>query len=316
MTVTLMTKITTLGLVCPNCRSALESEDENHVHCAQCGDPYACRGQVIDLLPKKAAHVEDEHALFELMTSPATSDPGQQWARSKQSFETTVKSIIGSGSGLTIAHVGCGVDAFANSFEDAKAYVSLDVTLAMLERTAFDHSENKTLVRADVSRLPFGDDALDVVLCIDLIHHFASRGIAVPIAELFRCLRPGGLLFLEEINRYALYRLPIAWAPPPVLRQLRRVKHRFSQHGNMPAPYEAPLSLHQIHQVVGDLARGSSFSVALRDIFPCLEYPEANSRGRQAFANLAAHLPFVATHLGYHWFVLLTKQAEAGQAQP
>lgn len=48
---------------------------------------------------------------------------------------------------------------------------------------------------ADVTRLPFANDALDVILCLEVLEYVDDPRLA--ISEMFRVLKPGGLLALS-----------------------------------------------------------------------------------------------------------------------
>lgn len=49
---------------------------------------------------------------------------------------------------------------------------------------------------ADARALPFGDDTFDAIACVSVIEHVAGDGDAVAMAEMWRVLRPGGVLHL------------------------------------------------------------------------------------------------------------------------
>jgi SAM-dependent methyltransferase len=49
---------------------------------------------------------------------------------------------------------------------------------------------------ADARALPFPDGAFDAVACVSVIEHVAGDGDAVAMAEMWRVLRPGGVLHL------------------------------------------------------------------------------------------------------------------------
>ena len=49
---------------------------------------------------------------------------------------------------------------------------------------------------ADARALPFEDDAFDAIACVSVIEHVAGDGDAVAMAEMWRVLRPGGVLHL------------------------------------------------------------------------------------------------------------------------
>ncbi|MGE0028153.1 MAG: class I SAM-dependent methyltransferase [Thermoleophilia bacterium] len=49
---------------------------------------------------------------------------------------------------------------------------------------------------ADARALPFEDDTFDAIACVSVIEHVAGDGDAVAMAEMWRVLRPGGVLHL------------------------------------------------------------------------------------------------------------------------
>lgn len=79
--------------------------------------------------------------------------------------------------------------------------VALDATEAMLGegKAAADRDAVRNIVflRGDATALPFPDASFDVVVARYAIHHFeAPEG---PLAEMIRCLRPGGRLAIADI---------------------------------------------------------------------------------------------------------------------
>src|SRR5262249_59982154 len=59
------------------------------------------------------------------------------------------------------------------------------------------------LVQGDSERLPFPDDAFDVVTCTHSFHHYPRQDQVV--AEMYRVLRPGGRLLLIDGDRDRLW---------------------------------------------------------------------------------------------------------------
>ena len=68
-------------------------------------------------------------------------------------------------------------------------------------------------VNGDALRLPFPDDSIDRVVCSEVLEHIHDyRGA---IRELVRVLKPGGLLFIHEINtRNVLFRFYMGYVFP------------------------------------------------------------------------------------------------------
>lgn len=74
--------------------------------------------------------------------------------------------------------------------------VVVDLSMGMLrqarEKTGLD------LACAPVERLPFSDASFERILMVDALHHVANH--AVTIDELWRVLKPGGRIVIEEFD--------------------------------------------------------------------------------------------------------------------
>ncbi len=128
------------------------------------------------------------------------ADPAH-FAWQTESYSGTLESRLLDGvdarPGQRLLEIGCGeggnlfnlrrlpATRFGVDFSSAKA------------RFARDASQALTAV-ADAARLPFGDEAFDIVLVRDVLHHVPDPGSVV--AEAGRVLAPGGRLVLIEPN--------------------------------------------------------------------------------------------------------------------
>jgi SAM-dependent methyltransferase len=96
------------------------------------------------------------------------------------------------------AGTGHAARALAGSVRCA---IALDTTEAMLAagKAAADRDgiRNVVFVHGDATALPFPDASFDVVVARYAVHHFAAP--EQPVAEMARCLRPGGQLALADI---------------------------------------------------------------------------------------------------------------------
>ena len=92
---------------------------------------------------------------------------------------------------------GCGVGFFAREFQKRYGWpvVPLDLSHQGLAYARAFGLER--LVQGDVSRLPFPDASFDMVLSLDVIVHFPRGEEQVPMLEMARVLRPGGLLVIR-----------------------------------------------------------------------------------------------------------------------
>ena len=100
------------------------------------------------------------------------------------------------------------------------------------------------------SELPFPDGRFDFIISNHVIKHFADREQRTHLAEIGRCLRDNGKLYIAVPNRWGLYRCPsstpfprlAAEAPRPSLsaidpksRQLRMVPVVAPRHPSPPS---------------------------------------------------------------------------------
>ncbi len=51
---------------------------------------------------------------------------------------------------------------------------------------------------ASADRLPFGDAKFDLVTCFDVIYQLNDERASAAVSEMYRTLRPGGLMFIRE----------------------------------------------------------------------------------------------------------------------
>jgi ubiquinone/menaquinone biosynthesis C-methylase UbiE len=108
-----------------------------------------------------------------------------------------------------ILDVGCGTGVFATrvleSLPDSHVW-GLDLSDGMLQQglpRCRASGGRLHLVQGDSERLPFPDDAFDVVTCTHSFHHYPRQDQVV--AEMHRVLRPGGRLLLIDGDRDGLW---------------------------------------------------------------------------------------------------------------
>lgn len=106
--------------------------------------------------------------------------------------------------GLVI-DVGCGQGQVSGRLAQRLPgcqVIGFDLSAPMLERArerapALDNLE---LRRADAMQLPLGDDTVDLAVSVASIKHWPDRERGV--AQILRVLRPGGHLYLLEVDRH------------------------------------------------------------------------------------------------------------------
>jgi demethylmenaquinone methyltransferase/2-methoxy-6-polyprenyl-1,4-benzoquinol methylase len=101
---------------------------------------------------------------------------------------------------LDLPHAGTLLDAGGGTGRVAEALrphvgsvIVADVSRGMLAQA---HQKNLAATSAETERLPFADGTFDRVLMVDALHHVVHQ--ADTVRELYRVLKPGGRLVIEE----------------------------------------------------------------------------------------------------------------------
>jgi SAM-dependent methyltransferase len=96
---------------------------------------------------------------------------------------------------MRILDAGCGTGAILKQLGSPDRNVGIDLSG---EAISFCQKRGLTNVRqADISTLPFADNSFDVVVCSSVIYHEWVGNPASAVCELYRVLRPEGLLLLN-----------------------------------------------------------------------------------------------------------------------
>ncbi len=208
-TLTCIEKVLEL-LQCPECQQGhLTFEQPNSVlRCEHCGKSYPVRHGILDLLR------EQDQPLAEKAF-------GKRYARmydvfyARRTFHNLNRSrfddeFIEYTSGVQfqpaemVVDVGCGTGnytlPFTRKLSDGIA-IGVDLSIAMLELLT-QHAQNMGVqnlvaIRANAEHLPFQDGSLTRVFN-GCLHHLAPN-IRPSLAEAYRCLAQGGVLFGKTI---------------------------------------------------------------------------------------------------------------------
>ncbi|XP_004299641.1 PREDICTED: uncharacterized methyltransferase At1g78140, chloroplastic [Fragaria vesca subsp. vesca] len=204
-------------LACPICFDRFSSKGESgsgsSFECSTCKKTYSSNETHLDLTLASGAknYGESMPASTEFFRIPLISFLYERgWRQSfsvwggfpgpEKEFEL-IKDCIKPVLGGSIIDASCGSGLFSRLFAKSGLFshvVALDYSENMLkqcyefiEKEENFPKENITLVRADISRLPFATSSIDAVHAGAAIHCWPSPTGAV--AEISRVLRPGGV---------------------------------------------------------------------------------------------------------------------------
>jgi ubiquinone/menaquinone biosynthesis C-methylase UbiE len=115
---------------------------------------------------------------------------------------------------LDLPHAGSLLDAGGGTGRVASALRShlgsiivADVSWGMLSQA---RQKDLIVTSTETERLPFSDDIFDRVLMVDALHHVVNQ--SETICELYRVLKPGGRLVIEEpdLRTFAVKMIAVA----------------------------------------------------------------------------------------------------------
>lgn len=136
---------------------------------------------------------------------------------------------------LQILDAGCGTGNYA--LELSQHYPNIwcaDFSMGMLNKCQqkFAHSDRPArLLRCDITRLPFRDNALDVIICNQSLHHLDEPGshfsnLAEFLLQAVRSLKPDGLLLINTITHQQLH--DGVWWGDLIKAAVEKMKPRFT----------------------------------------------------------------------------------------
>jgi ubiquinone/menaquinone biosynthesis C-methylase UbiE len=134
-------------------------------------------------------------------------------------------------SGLLL-DAGGGTGRIGELLRPARGLVVVaDVSMGMLQQA--QQKEGLNPVGAASEALPFPDECFDAVVMVDALHHVVQQGRTA--AELYRVVRPGGRVVIEEPD----YRRPAAKVVA-LLEKLALMRSRFLAPHEIAALFRLP----------------------------------------------------------------------------
>jgi SAM-dependent methyltransferase len=293
-------------LSCPRCLGQLGSGDRT-LSCFSCGTQYEIHGGIPVLMPEgiDLEHIAEEEKLGLLMTDAPDSEKDalseEQWRFSKQEYWDFVRERIGAGK--TIVNLGCGIDTAFLNLAEGNTLVAFDLMCSLLERLRDEYGSALNVAGA-VQALPFRDSAFDAICCIDLIHHEPER-LPGMFDSFARILKPGGQLFLMDINAWGLTQF---WKSKMMPRRmhgaLRDGWHRMKGSEHRPAPYEFPTD------VFGSIRMLEKAGFEDVETVPLRSYPNTGRTGLSLYERLSSK-DRVRRYHNFHYMIFARKPDSA-----
>jgi SAM-dependent methyltransferase len=155
----------------------------------------------------------------------------------------TLSGIVRPPPGAAMLYFGSGSDYIAAYFSRLGFGESGTFAVGIVDTERVSSGYQFTEIRG--TELPFADERFDFIISNHVIKHFAGREQHAHLAEIGRCLRDNGKLYIAVPNRWGLidahHRLPfLGWLP-------RQLAHRYLQLTRKADSYEwYPLSRREV----------------------------------------------------------------------
>jgi ubiquinone/menaquinone biosynthesis C-methylase UbiE len=199
--------LTSLQLVCPECRGALNLNGA--LRCNN-GHEFRSHGALWDLLPKSLSVLTAEEGRYHAEQKETWVEQNQiDTVRALDAHRSFLKVVADSCTRSShILEIGGGVGfdlkLFLQMIREFKVYVFSEVSV---ELVTFAQSEipndNIVFCTLDAHRIPFADDQFDCVFLVAAFHHFPDTHEA--LSEISRITKAGGIIaFGIEPNRWWL----------------------------------------------------------------------------------------------------------------
>lgn len=293
-------------LACPDCKSGLVECGHNSLFCDVCKREYVIKSGIPILYPRNLdiSHLQEEVQLAGMMKGVRKSQKekfsAEQWAKSKDEFWQMVRTYTPPPQ-KTMVNIGCGYDTHYIVLEEhGHTMLNFDIVFDMLLQLS-TISRKKYCVAGDINSLPFANGSFDAIVTIDIIHHECEN-----IFELLKVfnelLKPGGILFLEDVNAWGIFQFPKSiLLPKSIHRFLRSTYHKLRHSEHKPADYEFPTNPWSVIRMLKKLG----FSDI--QLFPNISYPNIGKSKYQLYKLLSAS-DWIKKYHNFHYMLKAVKQ--------
>ncbi|WP_286267577.1 malonyl-ACP O-methyltransferase BioC [Thalassotalea atypica] len=111
---------------------------------------------------------------------------------------------------ITVLDLGCGTGFFTELLASTfKRVIGVDISSKMLQFTQENRDESIQLVAGDAYKMPFADNSIDCIYS-NLVIQWCNP-LEEALEEIFRVLKPGGLLIFSTLVDGTLFELKSSW---------------------------------------------------------------------------------------------------------
>ncbi len=105
----------------------------------------------------------------------------------------------------TVLDLGCGGMTLGGELAKRPSFnvIGIDIVVELLRRVSKNRTPDIPLTGGDIEYLPFKENSFDLIVHNQVLHHFFDRSIV--LNEVYRVLKPGGLLLSLETNGWNPY---------------------------------------------------------------------------------------------------------------
>ncbi len=125
----------------------------------------------------------------------------RKWEKEAKAVVTEMERCQFDTPNSLILDVGCSIGRYEKTLGGKEYHIiGLDVSSsALLE--AHQNVPQADFVAADVMQLPFPNQRFDVVLSVEILHHFTDALLEKVLNEITRVIKPRGYLFFDIKNK-------------------------------------------------------------------------------------------------------------------
>jgi SAM-dependent methyltransferase len=196
------------ALACPNCKLAMDIGN-GLLLCPACGASFPILRGIPRFVPQD--NYADSFGLQWNRFAKTQMDSALGTNRSRERFLHETLWGEEQLSGKLVLDAGCGSGRFAEiALSLGAKLIAIDYSSAVDAASRNLNSEGLLISQGDLSQLPIPTESLDFIYCIGVLQH--TKEPRKIVAELLRCLKPGGeitLTFYENsswhVKFYAKY---------------------------------------------------------------------------------------------------------------